>query len=399
MATLEFKDLSFFDNKDSVKVIFLDGYYFEIPKEDLSAISEYKISKKSITFEGLNEKSANNKFSMILSRGFNELKSIRNNKQAVYIHQNSGIPLIGNTMFGIVDKGTNIIELKPNTDCNMSCIFCSVDEGVGSKKTGEFVVEKDYLVQELKILIEFKKKDHLTIYINVHGEPLLYSPLKELIADIKNFKEVDVITLITNGALLTNKVIDELVEAGLNQMSCSVSGFDDELSKRLMGNTAYDPKKVREALTYAAKKLKLIITPVWLNGINDSQMPKIIDFAKEIGALLGIQNFMHNQKGRNPVKEIALEEFFSKLKKLEAEHKVVLISGPNEFFATKEYEKPFNKDQTIKAEIMCRGRFKNEVIAAARGRNIVVSRCTKDRGRITIKLTKDAHNIFAGIAV
>src|SRR3989344_6925549 len=137
MATLEFKDLSFFDNKDSVKVIFLDGYYFEIPKEDLSAISEYKISKKSITFEGLNEKSANNKFSMILSRGFNELKSIRNNKQAVYIHQNSGIPLIGNTMFGIVDKGTNIIELKPNTGCNMACTFCSVDEGPDSKKVRE----------------------------------------------------------------------------------------------------------------------------------------------------------------------------------------------------------------------------------------------------------------------
>ena len=63
----------------------------------------------------------------------------------MYIHQNSGIPLIGTNYFGLVDRDTNIIEFKPITSCNIDCIYCSVAQ---EKRVMDYVVEKDYLVQE-----------------------------------------------------------------------------------------------------------------------------------------------------------------------------------------------------------------------------------------------------------
>ena len=45
----------------------------------------------------------------------------------------SGIPLIGCIAFGLIDRGTNLIQIRPFTGCPLSCIFCSVDAGPRSR--------------------------------------------------------------------------------------------------------------------------------------------------------------------------------------------------------------------------------------------------------------------------
>ena len=47
----------------------------------------------------------------------------------------------------------------------------------------DIVVEKDYLVQETAKLLQFKQQK-VDIYINPHGEPLLYSDIVELVKDL-----------------------------------------------------------------------------------------------------------------------------------------------------------------------------------------------------------------------
>ena len=118
MVTLDFKDFQFQEKGDNIRFIFLRIFYFEVKKQVLGEISSFKINKNSITFEDIPEKKARNKFNIILEEGFKGLKSCLNNKKAVYVHQNSGIPLIGSNYFGLVDRGTNIIEIKPTTGCN-----------------------------------------------------------------------------------------------------------------------------------------------------------------------------------------------------------------------------------------------------------------------------------------
>ncbi len=182
-------------------------------------------------------------------------------------------------------------------------------------------------------------------------------------------------------------------------MSVSVSGFDRDFSKKIMGSEAYDIERVKENLAYAAKRLKLIITPVWLSGVNDEQMPKIIRFAKEIGAEIAIQNFLINKRGRNPVKEISFEKFYEKLEKLEKELGVGLRGSVEKLEKTKELPRPFKRNDVITVEIMCPGRFPKEKICVSKDRNIVVLNCAKDSGRIKIKLVKSEHNIFSGVPV
>ena len=46
-------------------------------------------------------------------------------RKTYYIHP--PIPLIGHTAFGLIDRGTNIIQVRGLSGCNINCPFCSVD--------------------------------------------------------------------------------------------------------------------------------------------------------------------------------------------------------------------------------------------------------------------------------
>ena len=133
MAELKFKDLSFEKKGEKVRVNFLKIFYFDIDKSELKNIGNFKISSNKIEFFNINEKRAQRRFNTLLSKGFAQLKNKLGNKPAVYVHKNSGIPLIGTAYFGLIDRGTNLIEIRPLTGCNLSCIFCSVDADPSSR--------------------------------------------------------------------------------------------------------------------------------------------------------------------------------------------------------------------------------------------------------------------------
>src|SRR3989338_3737061 len=165
MAELTFKDLSFEEKGEKVRINFLKIFYFEIDKSLLESLGHFKAAGNKIEFSGISDAKAQRKFNMLLSQGFIQLRNRLNNKPTIYIHKNSGISLIGTNYFGLIDMGTNIIEIKPITSCNLGCIYCSVDEGPLSRRKVDFVVEKDYLVEELKKVIDFKNEDYIDAHI------------------------------------------------------------------------------------------------------------------------------------------------------------------------------------------------------------------------------------------
>jgi uncharacterized protein len=388
-----FEDLRFEKEENKIKVVFLKMFYFYLEKEDLEAISEYKITKNSIEFTSIKEKRANQLFNQLLEKGFNNLKNSINENKTVYIHKNSGIPLIGNVAFGIVDRGSNLIEVKPITSCNLSCVYCSVDE---AKRPVDFVVEADYLLEELNKVINFKDIDNIEAHIGTQGEPLLYSQLIELIEGIKSIKQVKTISMDTNGTMLSKKGVDELVNAGLTRFNLSINAMDDKLSKKI-AEGPYDIKKIKEICQYIVKKADIIITPVLLPGLNDEEMPKIIKFSKEIKAKIGIQNFLNYKGGRNPVKQLDWEKFYDKLKEYEKEFDVKLIFNQDDFkiIKAKELPKPFKKGDVVKANIIMPGRLYNEKIAVLEDRTISVFN-SKQEGKVKLKIVRSKHNIFVG---
>ena len=119
---------------------------------------------------------------------------------------------------------------------------------------------------------------------------------------------------------------------------------------------------------------------------------------QEKGIFIGIQNFLEYRQGRNPVRELPMKDFFSRLRELETKHGVRLVMDWLHDFrlkSTKGIERPFRKGEVVKALVACDGRFRNEKIAVARDRTISVPNCTKTR-EIKLRITRTKHNIFVG---
>jgi len=411
MTVLRFNDLQFIDEKTRVKVLFLRAYYFYLSKDELSRIGKFKIAAHSIGFD-CSEKKAGNKFGQLLEKGFGELKCSLNQLKTVYVHRNSGIPLIGTGVFGLIDRNTNCIELKPLTACNLDCVFCSVDAGKSSRKVTDYIIEKDYLVEEFDKLAA-RKEHGVEAHIGPQGEPLLYAPLVELVRDLRKNPKVKVVSIDTNGTLLTEKLIDELAGAGLTRMNISLQSLDEKKCRELAG-TAYNLKHLLDMIDYASRKMSVLLAPVIVPGLNDDQLERIVKKGRELtsgkpGSLkpnfpvLGIQNYLNYKRGRNPVKQRSWEEFFEMLIPFESATGMKLRLAKEDFGIEPDIklEKPFEKRQVVKAIIVCDGPLKGEKIAVFKGRAIIVEKAggVNVNSAVNARIIRDKHNVFRGVAL
>jgi uncharacterized Fe-S cluster-containing radical SAM superfamily enzyme len=382
--------------KDFVRFHFLQNYYFDVRKEALFRIGKFKTQGHSIEFKDLEEKKVSTRFNFIIFNGVKNMTNKINNRKTIYVHRNSGLPLIGCLTFGIVDKGTDMIEIKPLTGCNINCVFCSVGEGIDSKKVVDYLVEEEYLVEELSKLVEYKDHD-IQVYINPHGEPVLYPRLLQLVEDISKIKHVKTIAMITNGTLLSEELVDALKEKGLTQINLSMNSFSTDKGKELSGVKFYDINRIKSLAEYINKRMKLVLAPVWIKGVNDADVEGIIQFASKLNVSVGIQKFCYNKGGRNPIKEASWDEFYSILKEWEEKYNISLVFKA-ETISTKELPKPFKTDDIVNASVICEGRFPNEKLCAAEGRIITLIDCKKD-GKVKVNITSDKYNIFTAKCV
>ncbi|HLC88725.1 MAG TPA: radical SAM protein [Candidatus Nanoarchaeia archaeon] len=390
MAQLTFETLSFQKKETVLQVTLLNLFTAEIP---LSEMPEFKLIGQN-TIE-TNEK----RFNLLLSKHLESLTNKLTKNKATYIHQNSGIPLIGSIAFGITYRNTSLIEVKTVTSCNLNCLYCSIGEGLSSKKH-DFVVEKDYLLQELQKLLGFVHEP-VEIHIGVQGEPFLYADTLSLIEDLQKMKEVHTISINTNATLLTEQIIDRLAQCRKLRYNFSLDALGEKIAKQLAGVDNYNLEHVLKMIRYAVEKSSVLIAPVCVFDYNDQEMEKIIQFVKSLPkkVSVGIQNFLNYKTGRNPVRAKSWQEFYPWLNRLEQKHQLSLKVTKEDFNIkdTKPLLKPFQVDDIITAKIKCPDRFPNSCVAVAKERCISVPECQfqKDK-QVKVKITRDKHNIFAG---
>lgn len=400
MTSVTFETLTFRTDDQFVHVDLLRSYTTKIPVEELSAIAPFKItSPHEITFENIPVKRAETKFFSVLSKAFEHLKTKLTGNPVTYIHRNSDIPLIGNVAFGIVYRNSSIIEIKTNNGCNLDCVYCSISEGLSSTKH-DFVVEKDYLVEELQKLLDFVEES-VEIHIGVQGEPFLYGDMENLIIDLQQISQVHTISIDTNGTLLNKVMIDRLAHCDKLQLNLSLDALDKEKAQKIAGVKSYNVEHVKEMIACASQKLKVIVAPVLTSGFNEDEMEKIVLFVKSLPVqpILGIQNFLRYKTGRNPGQEISWEKFYALLEQLEKKHNIKLRLDKNDFAVrdTKELPKPFVEGDIVSAVIKCPDRFPNSIIAVAKERTISVPSCPfQKEKKINVKIQRDKHNIFVG---
>lgn len=304
-------------------------------------------------------------------------------REVFYITSESGIPLLGSVGFGLIDRGTNVVQVRPTSICPLSCVFCSTDAGPRSRRRlTEYMVELDYLVEEFRRLVRFKGCRFIEAHIDTVGDPLTYPKLPELCQALRDTPGVEVVSLQTHGYLLTERLVDKLEAAGLSRINLSIDSLNPELARTLSGTEDYDVERVVRVAEYiAASRIDLLIAPVWVPGVNDGEVERLIEFALKIGAgkrwpPLGIQKMLIHKHGRRPrgVKPMSWGEFYRRLRMLEKSYGVKLVLRPEDFGTHRCRSPPlaFRRFEKTWVKLVGPGLFKGEKLAVARGRVLTV---------------------------
>jgi radical SAM protein with 4Fe4S-binding SPASM domain len=123
------------------------------------------------------------------------------------------------------------LQLEATDRCNFRCEFCA-----SVRKKAKATLDFDKCVEVLE-----KTKDISvhgiwtnTVQLNGNGEPFLYPRLFELIREAK--KRFRYVEFITNGYLMTEDKIDELLNTGIDMISVSLTGVIPEIYARFQGS-------------------------------------------------------------------------------------------------------------------------------------------------------------------
>ena len=369
-----FETLSFKQQPAGLQVTLLKLARTVIPNQELEKLGPYQLSDQN-TIEFPKLKNPAEKFGTLLAKHLSNLKNKLTNNPVTYVHSNSGIPLIGNVAFGIVYRNSSIIEIKPSTSCNLNCIYCSVGEGLSSKRN-DFIVEKDYLITELFKLLK-PLTESVEIHVGVQGEPFLYADMEPLLKDLNEHPLIHTISIDTNGTLFTTKIIDKLSKFQKLQLNISLDAMDPEIAKKMVGVKHFNLEHLKKTISYAAEKInKVIVAPVMTSGYNEEEIEKILQWVKTLPVqpMVGIQNYLRYKGGRGPSKEISWEDFYKRIESWEKEYDIKLKLKKEDFNIRElpPLPKPFYVGETITAELVSMDRFSGSSLAASQNRNISV---------------------------
>ncbi|MBN2155030.1 MAG: radical SAM protein [Candidatus Lokiarchaeota archaeon] len=300
--------------------------------------------------------------------------------------EQSEIPLFGLDFMGILDRGTNLLEIKPITVCNLRCKYCFVNAHFGntpmksdtsSEKSNTFMIQTDYIIKWLKIALKYKKCNDTEVHIAPYGEIFLYPDYLDLFQKITRLPQVKTLSIQTNGTLLTEKIIDKLEKVGVTRLNISLNTLNEKKASILSGIPHYDVSHLLRTMHYIkSSSIDLLIAPIWFFKYNDEDIKQIIELAQDLvkdgydppTPLLGIQNYLIYKTGRKfwKVQPHSFDYFYKRLSQLENKYNIKLKIGPLDFdiHPAEPISAPVEFGTKISVKILCLGRSKNEYIGS-----------------------------------
>ncbi len=288
------------------------------------------------------------------------------------IDRDSGVPIFGLDFLGIIDRGTNIIEIKPITQCNLQCKYCFVSAG---EFCTNFQLALDFLINGVEKLVKIKGAHDLEVHIAPYGEALLFPPLVDFIQQVTRMSGISTISMQTNGLLLDEKKVDTLAAAGLTRFNISLNTLDEAQAAQLADVPSYNMQKLLAVFDHIlSSAADLLLAPVWFPKINDGGIVDIIKYVKEKRSegysdkklQLGIQKYLTYKTGRRlgKIRPKTWDYFYNQLHSLEKTHGIKLILKPSDFGIHRRDHLmlPLTSGEKSNAEIIMQGRYSNEWI-------------------------------------
>ncbi len=318
------------------------------------------------------------------------------------------VPLIGCIGFGVIDRGTNLLQVRASSACNLKCPFCSTNAGNEDVHPVNYIVDKDHMVNWVKRVVEYKGVDDVEVNFDTVGEALTYPDFVDLVKEVSKIKGVYRISMQTNGVLLTTGLFKKL-EKYLTRINLSLHSLDFDKARELSGCRSYDLDKILNLIKLISEsKVELLIAPVWMKGVNDEDIKELIKFSKETKSRIGVQNYEKYKYGRRMkgIKLINFWKFYRELEGLEKEFgvKLKLNSGDFKFRKVKRVPRSFSKGDVVRGEVVFSGWLKGQKVIKVvdkgdwfDSRVVSVIDCSAEVGElIRVKILENKNEIYVG---
>ena len=147
-----------------------------------------------------------------------------------------------------------MINFELWNECNAQCTFCRSEDGgiydLNPDNSGKVSIEKGRMPIKMFNEIIEQSKDHILLAVPyVNGEPLMYPDLYKALKFASDRKVATLIS--TNGELLTEKIIKNLLDSSLDFIKIAISGFSQDVFT--IQHRGCDIEKIKENMKNLAR--------------------------------------------------------------------------------------------------------------------------------------------------
>ena len=206
------------------------------------------------------------------------------------------------------NRTIDYIRISVTSRCNFRCLYCMPNTPF-EWEPKENILSYEEMFEFLRLAIdEGIKKIRIT-----GGEPLLRKDLDKFIKMLYDYKPELDLALTTNGYYLP-EYASRLKKAGLKRVNISLDSLNPEVAKKIAQKDVLDKvlNGIDEALNVG---LGVKLNTVVMKDINDNEIIKLLEYAKNKNVTIRFIEFMENERAYPGIKRVEAKEILKTISK------------------------------------------------------------------------------------
>jgi cyclic pyranopterin phosphate synthase len=188
-------------------------------------------------------------------------------------------------------RAVNYLRVSVTDRCNLRCFYCLPHDCGVPRRTDPLSLKELAAVVGVGVQLGISK-----IRIT-GGEPLVRPRVVDLVRRLRALPGIRDLALSTNGTLLAEHAA-ALKAAGLMRINISLDSLRPEVFRAISGRNHLDRVCAGIAAARAAGLLPIKVNVVVMRGVNDDELPQMIEFTSNAGAQVRFIEYMPLGIGR-----------------------------------------------------------------------------------------------------